>query len=392
MRSLSLNTLHALPSDPSNRVADDHRAAEFGHRLFFDTRLSANGAVSCASCHQPQRHFADGNTRGEGLGKSRRNTPSVVASAYSPWLTWDGGKDSLWSQALGPLEDPAEHGSNRVHVLRLVADDPEYRVAYEALFGSLPPLADHQRFPLAASPLHNERWQKAWRKMAASDRVLINQAFANLGKAIAAYQRRLLPTPARFDHYVDAVLSGDRARQSELFTATEIRGLRLFIGKGNCVDCHNGALFTNNEFHNTGVLSSPGELPDRGRAEGARSVIEDPFNCLGLFSDAPADACEELLYMRTGKELLGAVRTPSLRNVAATAPFFHKGQAKSLDDVLEHYNEAPPAIIGHNEAEPLGLRSWQLDSLAAFLRTLSSSASEDAKWLHPPPRPNPGAG
>ena len=103
LQSLSLYSLPALPADPSNAVADDLRAAKFGHRLFFDTRLSANGAVSCATCHQPTRRFSDSFQKGRGIGESARNTRSIVGSAYSPWQYWDGRRDSQWAQALSPL-------------------------------------------------------------------------------------------------------------------------------------------------------------------------------------------------------------------------------------------------------------------------------------------------
>jgi cytochrome c peroxidase len=377
LRSLTLSTLPPLPPDPSNALADNPQAAEFGRRLFFDTRLSTTGNVSCATCHQPQRHFTDGRSKGQAIATSNRNTLSIVGSAYSPWLYWDGRKDSLWSQALGPLEDPAEHGGNRLHYVRFIAS--EYRTAYENLFGPLPDLSDSQRFPAAATPAHNADWQTAWQAMSPNDRHLVNQSFANIGKAIAAYERRLLPTTSRFDIYVEAMLGGGETRQQQIFSEAEVHGLRLFIGKARCIECHNGPLFTNNEFHNTGVTTSPGELPDRGRSEGLHKVIADPFNCTGPYSDQPAESCLELRFVRTGKELVGAMRTPTLRNIADTAPFMHKGQMKNLSEVLEHYNQAPAAIIGHNEAEPLGLSRQELTELEAFLQTLSGSIAADTK-------------
>lgn len=147
LRSLSLNNLPPIPADPSNAVADDPRAAIFGHKLFFDTRLSANGAVSCATCHQPTRRFSDGFQKGRGIGLSGRNTRSIVGSAYSPWQYWDGRRDSQWAQALSPLEDPAEHGGNRMQFARFISVEPGYRAEYEALFGQLPDFSDRSRFP-----------------------------------------------------------------------------------------------------------------------------------------------------------------------------------------------------------------------------------------------------
>ena len=119
--SLSLSTLPPLPPDPSNAVADDPAAAEFGPRLFFDTRLSGNGKVACASCHVPERQFQDGSALGSGMGRTNRRTMPIAGTAYSPWLFWDGRKDSQWSQALGPLESLVEHGADRMQIARLVA-------------------------------------------------------------------------------------------------------------------------------------------------------------------------------------------------------------------------------------------------------------------------------
>lgn len=355
--SLWLERLPPLPPDPTNAVADDPRAATLGHQLFFDARLSANGMISCATCHQPIRHFTDGLPKGVALGMSKRNTPSIVGSAYSPWLYWDGRKDSQWSQALSPLEDANEHGSSRLQILSIIASVSDYRDAYEDLFGAPPDLTRVDE---------------------------IDRAFANVGKAIAAYERLLMPGESRFDRYVAHLEAGGHHLDQEILTPDEIRGLRLFIGEARCTECHNGPLFTNNEFHNTGLLSIPGEPPDRGRIDGVRFVLADPFNCLGEFSDDPLRTCGELRYVRTGSELIGATRTPSLRNIAVTAPFQSKGQFLTLAGVLEHYNRAPLAMIGHNEAKQLGLNDWELANLDAFLGTLVAPVAADPKWLTPP--------
>ena len=192
----------------------------------------------------------------------------------------------------------------------------------------------------------------------------------------------LLPGPSRFDDYVAALLSGDES--AEILDDQEILGLQLFIGDANCTQCHNGPLFTNHEFHNTGVISFPGDVPDKGRVQGIREAIENPFNCRGEFSDGSEADCNELEFARTGPELIGAFRTPSLRNLEGTAPFMHKGQIPTLAGVLRHYNEAPLAMIGHNEAKPLGLRRRQLRQLEAFLLTLDAPLAVNEKWLRPP--------
>ena len=385
LESLSIDSLPALPPDVSNAVADDPRAAEFGQQLFFDVRLSANGAVSCATCHQPGRNFTDGLPQGRGIGLSGRNTPSIVGTAYSPWLYWDGRRDSQWSQALSPLEDPAEHGEDRMHLVRLVAADDRYRDQYEALFGALPDFPDSDRFPQHAAPLDDPDLRQAWDSMAVEDRRAVNRAFSNIGKAIAAYERLIMPGPSRFDAYVRALSSDNPDGARAMLSREELLGLQLFIGEARCTECHNGPLFTNNEFHNTGPLSIPGHLPDRGRIIGVREVLTEPFNCLGEFSDDPQRNCPELTFVRSGIELVGATRTPSLRNLGGTAPYQHRGQVDTLAELLDLYNRAPLAMIGHNEAEPLGLGKRQLQWLEAFLLTLDAPLATDPKWLSRPP-------
>lgn len=347
LRSLWLESLPALPAAPGNAVADSPAAALFGQKLFFDTRMSANGSISCATCHQPERRFTDGLQKGQAIGTSKRNTPSIVGTAHSPWLYWDGRRDSQWSQALSPLEDSSEHATDRTRVVRLIAQDENYRATYESLFGALPELAK-------------------------ADEPAVNTVFANVGKSIAAFERTIMPTTSRFDRFVAAVADGDVEAQALLFTDDEKWGLRIFIGAGNCTQCHNGPLFTNNEFHNTGVISFSGEVPDKGRVVGIKQLLTNEFNCLGQYSDDANQQCAELIFARTGVELIGAFRTPSLRNLEHTAPFMHKGQIATIAAVLRHYNEAPDAMIGHNEAQPLGLSARELRQLEAFLKTLAA--------------------
>ena len=355
LRTLWIGSLGVLPPDPTNAVANDPRASELGHALFFDTRLSPSGTIACATCHRPELRFTDGMQKGRGVGQSKRNTPSIVGVAYSPWQYWDGRRDSQWAQALSPIEDAAEHGGNREHAVSAVTANDEFRQQYEAIFGLLPEPGDARG---------------------------TDTAFANIGKAIAAYERLIMPGPSRFDHYVEAVLSG--VEEQTLYSADEIAGLRLYIGKAACTQCHNGPLLTNYEFHNTGVLSFPGEVPDKGRAAGVRQVLADPFNCRGEFSDAADRSCAELEFARSGYEVLGAFRTPSLRNLEDTEPYMHKGQMFTLAEVLAHYNEAPLSMIGHNEAKPLGLNAVELMQLEAFLETLAAPLATDEKWLRPP--------
>jgi cytochrome c peroxidase len=364
LRSLTLAELETLPPDPSNRVADDPRAADLGRRLFFDTRLSSNGGVACSTCHQPDRGFQDGIALAKGIGTTARRTMPIAGAARSPFLFWDGRKDSLWAQALGPLESAVEHGGTRAQYAHLVAD--AYRREYEQIFGALPDLS---RVPRFAGPVTDPEGAAAWSALSSAQRDQVTGVFVNIGKAIAAYERRIELGASRFDKYMAALTSGQR--DQSILTDDEVAGLRLFIGKGNCTQCHNGPLFTNHEFHNTGVPPRPELATDHGRLTGAAAVLNDEFNCRSQWSDA-REPCSELAFMVTGEHTLDrGYKVPSLRNVAERAPYMDAGQFATLADVLDHYNRAPAAATGHNELRPLRLKAVELRQLEAFLRTLS---------------------
>jgi len=364
LRSMALAGLEPLPRDPTNRVADDPRAADFGRRLFFDTRLSANGRVACSTCHQPDRAFQDGKALATGVGITARRTMPIAGMARSPFLFWDGRKDSLWAQALGPLESPVEHGGTRAQYAHVIAD--AYARDYEQIFGSLPDLS---RVPRSAGPVSAREDASAWSGLTSAQREDVTRVFVNIGKAIAAYERRIEFGASRFDTYVAALTSG-QPQQSTL-TDEEVAGLRLFIGRANCTQCHNGPLFTSNEFHNTGVLPRPELAIDHGRLTGATAVLSDEFNCRSQWSDA-RERCAELEFMVTGDHTLDrAYKVPSLRNVADRPPYMDAGQFATLAQVLDHYNRAPTAVAGHSELRPLRLKPVELRQLEAFLRTLS---------------------
>lgn len=381
IRSLSIEQLPPLPSDTSNRVADIEASAELGQQLYFDTRLSGNRAVACATCHKPELMFTDALELAVGTGIGLRNTPSLVGIAYSPWYYWDGRKDSQWAQALAPLETSHEHASDRLQIVRLLNSDTGYQRRYAEVFGDLPAIPVS---PISASPLGSNEQQEAWNSLEQTQQQAISWAFANVGKALAAYQRKLMPGSTRFDAYTEALTQSDEVVANAMLTPSEIAGLRLFIGEAQCISCHNGPLLTNHEFHNTGVLSIADQLPSMGRYDGIRIARNDPFNCLGEFSDAIPSACVELRFARDDNSLVGAQKTPTLRNISMTAPYMHGGQLATLADVLEHYNEAPLSMLSHNEAKPLALRPVQLRQLEAFLRTLTAPLATEEKWLLPP--------
>lgn len=383
LRGLWIGSLPPLPPDPSNRYADDPRAAELGHKLFFDTRFSATGDVSCATCHQPELMFTDGLPLAQGVGTTDRKTMTIIGTAYSPWQFWDGRKDSQWAQALAPLESAVEHGGTRAMYAHLIAE--HYRAEYESIFGPLPDLSDPERFPASAGPVDDPAVRAAWEAMTQADRDAVTQVYVNMGKAIAAYERLIMPAPSRFDQYVDALLKGDKAAMQAALTDDEVAGLRLFIGRAECIKCHNGPLFTNNDFHNTGVPTAQGLSLDDGRASGVLKVINDEFNCLSKWSDAGENDCAELRFVTSeGEQLEAAFKPPTLRNVAGTAPYMHAGQYATLEEVLAHYNHPPVSPIGHNELEPLGLTQSEIEQIIAFLRALSGGVNAPDALLQAP--------
>ncbi|WP_372528378.1 cytochrome-c peroxidase [Piscinibacter sp.] len=382
LASLSLKRLPPVPVDPSNAVERLPAAVDLGRRLFNDARFSGNGAVSCASCHDPQKQFQDGLPVSHGVGTGSRRAMPIVGAGYSSWLFWDGRKDSLWAQALGPLEDAVEHGGNRTRYAHLVAEN--YRKEYEALFNAMPRFDGLTR---DAGPNGSATEKAAWTSMDLRQRENVSRVFSNMGKAIAAYEKSLQHEPSRLDRYVDAVLIGDPAAQG-LLRANEVRGLRLFVGKAQCVSCHNGPLFTDQQFHNTGVPPRDAAMPDRGRAAATAKVSGDEFNCLGLYSDAQPVACQELRFMVSDDAALeGAFKTPGLRGVAQRPPYMHAGQFTTLEHVVRHYLQAPHAATGHSElthrhasgtvgthAEraPIELTDAEAADLVSFLSTLST--------------------
>lgn len=382
--SMRLTEAGERPADPSNAYEQLPAAANLGKQLFEDAGLSRNGKVACASCHLPDAQFQDGRPRGQGVGAGHRRTMPVMGTAHSPFLFWDGRKDSLWSQALGPWEDGLEHGSNRVALVRWVR--AHYQDAYEQSFGTMPDLGP---LPEAASPNGTDAERTSWAGLTDSQRERINRVFANMGKAIAAYERNISYGESRFDRYAQAVAVGNRDGQ-QILNAQEVRGLRLFLNQGQCSTCHNGPLLTDHAFHNTGVPPVDGTAPDTGRAAGVRKLQQDEFNCLGRYSDARPEQCTELQFLVTDDpNLAGAFRTPSLRNVAARPPYMHSGQFSSLDQVIEHYAQSPAAIIGHSELarsddrnaqrRVIRLSPAQIQDVKAFLETLTGPVAGIAR-------------
>ena len=380
-RILELSPLGPPPADPSNAVADDDTAARLGQRLFFEKRLS-NGGVSCATCHVPQLGFSDGKQVSEGIGRGRRHTPSLWNVSYNRWFFWDGRADSLWSQALLPLENETEMAGDRLEAAHFLSRDPGLRAAYVSVFGPLPDLSDPGRFPAAGHPIpgrSDDPRNVAWSGMQGEDRAAVDRVFANMGKAIAAYERRLVSRRSKFDRFAEALRTGEND------TALSIparRGVKLFIGRARCRMCHGGPNFTDGEFHSTGVppLDAAGRI-DAGRYAGIALVLSSPFNLMGRLSDDRSENAGEMLrFLRRTPETWGQFKTPSLRNVARVAPYMHQGQLATLTDVLEFYSTragtADPGSNGEKILKPLHLSPEELDDLVAFLQALTDEAIE----------------
>jgi cytochrome c peroxidase len=281
------------------------------------------------------------------------------------------------------MESPVEHGGNRTLYAHLISE--YYADEYTALFGPLPDLSN---LPLNAGPVTDPQASANWETMSPQEKETVTRIYVNMGKSVAAYERHLIPGASRFDQYVDAVLKNDYKSANQTLTADEIAGLKLFIGEAHCTNCHNGPLFTNNDFHNTGIPVAENLPEDTGRAKGAQQVQSDEFNCLSSYSDAQPEQCSELNFLVIDEhQQERQFKPPSLRNVVERGPFMHAGQFATLEDVINHYNTAPAAPAGHSELEPLHLTQKQIDQIIAFLKTLDGSINADPNWLTQPDLP-----
>ncbi len=390
-RLLELSPVPAPPPDPTNAVYESEAAARLGQALFFDARLSADGSVSCATCHVPERDWSDGQPLARGLSSLPRHTMTLWNVAYNRWFFWDGRKDTLWSQALAPLEDPREHGTSRLEILHLLAEDPGYARAYRDVFGALPERSDPRRFPRAARPVPGEPEHPhavAWDGMNAADQEAATHAFVNVGKAIAAFERKLVAGPAPFDRFVAGLRSGDPAQLAAL-DESAMRGARLFVGKARCIFCHDGPSFTDLEFHDNRVPVGE-EGADPGRKLGLRRLRADPFNALGAHADdGGASGRLELGFLSDDSHGGKLFKTPTLRNVGRTAPYMHEGQFATLAEVVRFYNRlenAAPESPGERLVQPLGLDEREEADLVAFLESLGDEGTPPALST-PPPTP-----
>ena len=332
--------------DPSNRVSGNNAAVAWGEELFREPRLSRDGMVSCANCHQAARDFTDGLVRGKGITTVDRNTPTVANVRLNRWYGWDGAGDSLWAQSLRPMLDPREMGSDFGRIAAMVRGTPALANGYVRAFGGRPP-ADDEALAI------------------------------DVAKAIAAFQETIETGRTPFDDFRDALARGDRVAAARYPIAAQ-RGLAIFIGKGQCNVCHLGPAFSNGEFHDVGIphFLASGAV-DAGRYEGIKKLHANRHNLLGPYNDdRTRGTAMSTRYVEAQHRNFGEFKVPSLRNVARTAPYMHNGSLATLDDVIRHYSEIDENRLhadGERILKPLHLTPAERADLIAFLESLSDA-------------------
>ncbi len=307
---------------------------ELGRALYFDPRLSRDGTVSCATCHDASRAFTDQRPVSEGIGGAlgKRNAPTTMNAFFYQVLFLDGRVASLEEQAEFPPINPVEGGHpNRDAVVEAIRNDPDYQKRFQAAYGSEP-------------------------------------NYANMVRAIAAFERTLVFMDSPFD----AFLAGD----PEAISEPAKRGFALFNGEGRCVSCHqlftSNSLGTDNRFHNIGVAA---------RAQNFEELAARALEALR--EGGGAEAVDQLALQTDLSELgrflvskdradIGAFKTQGIRNVGITAPYMHDGSMRTLWDVMDHYNkggEPNPFLDGG--IEPLGLDEGEITDLVEFMFSMT---------------------
>ncbi len=334
----------SLQPDPSNRVSNDASAIALGAALFNDPLLSVDGAFACASCHDPEQAFTTTEARAFGRVLLDRNTPSLRNLAGLRWYGWGGKSDNLWAASLHPIIADEEMAHSKESLKAAISESP-YINDFEKTFGEI---------------------QKQDPEL-----VLVNTA-----KALSAFLETLITEPTQFDDFRDALERGDFAEAANYPEAAQ-RGLQLFLGRGNCVFCHNGPRFSNNEFHDAGVLYFLNEAEvDEGRFGGLNILLSSEYTLDGDWSDDPdTQGAWAVRGVRRNHSDFGVFRTPSLRGVAETAPYMHNGNFIDLDAVIRHYSEIDMERL-HADGEAilakLSLSEQEIADLVSFLVTLSS--------------------
>ena len=373
LKSLWIGSLPPQRADSTNRLSQDAKAARLGKKLFFDAKLSAPGTVSCASCHVPEMRFTDGKRVSFGTGATTRNAPTLLGAGYHSWFYWDGRRDSLWAQALTPIESVGEMDNNRTDAVRYVLQHAQYRREFLDLGGYSVDVQDQARYKPGAGPYAAEAGRNSWSSMRPEDRNAVNRAFADIGKLIAAYVEQLNYRASRFDEFAEALIEHGSERANPILSNDERKGLKLFLdaGRTQCLRCHNGPLFTNFGFHNIATGGFDGVTLDLGRMIGLQAALVDEFNCGGAYSDA--DQCSKLKFAADNHGGQGAFKVPGLRDVELTHPYMHDGRFADLFEVVRYYTEVPPPEAEPHEVPPLSLSEDEIGQMVAFLKTLTGT-------------------
>lgn len=379
----SMSPLPALPASPTNQYADDAAAATLGQKFYFEKdwsgplavasplgNIGETGKVSCRGCHDSETFDRPDNVA-VGINYHQRNAPGSVNSAYYDWVTWRGRFDSLWTLPRAVFEAGAIFASSRLQVAHIVYD--QYQAEYDAVFTTqtLDPRLDPNHADAADFPATGKPGDAAWDDMPAADKEIINRIVVNVGKALEAYQRKLVMGSSPFDAFV---------AETGSLTSSEQNGFKLFVGKAGCVDCHSGAFFSDQSFRNVGLEQTGPNVPanDDGRYDVIDAILADPFNGAGIYSDdvTAGQARLDTLEAKTD-ELRGRFRVPSVRNVELSPPYMHAGQIATLAELVDFYDEGggngttgtkDPLLV------PLNLTASEKADLVAFLESLTGAA------------------
>jgi cytochrome c peroxidase len=295
--------------DPSNRLSGNAAAAAWGAQLFGEPRLSSNGAVSCASCHQAERAFTDGLPKARGLVGVDRNTPSLADVRLQRWYGWDGAGDSLWAQSLRPMLDPCEMGGTVERIATTVRGNPGLAAGYRNVFGTAPPPDDEA-------------------------------VAVNVAKALAAFQETIESGRTPFDDFRDALARGDRAAAAR-YPLARSAASRSSSARASATCAMSAPLLERRipRRRQSRTSSRQGQV-DAGRFDGIRKLQANRYNLLGPYNDDPTRATAMSTRMSPAEHRnFGEFKVPSLRNVARTAPYMHNGSLATLADVVRHYSE-----------------------------------------------------
>lgn len=337
-----------MPPSWGNAKADDPDAALLGFAVFFDARMSRDQTVRCASCHVPERYFADGRPTAVGIDGhvAPRNSPSIHTAPWHRWQMWDGLADSLWSQAALPFENPKEMDLTRLELAERIGS--LHREGYEGIFGALP---DMTGWPARGRP-----GDEAFDQLEPATQHEVNRIMANVGKALEAYERRVAWRHGRFDAFV----TGDDAALSD----EERRGFAVFM-KSGCDACHSGPALSDDGFHRIGLPPAAGAQPERARAAALEALPASPFSSQGPFYDGEAPG--PLPTPVAADE--GAYRTPSLRSVGRTGPWGHNGTFERLGDIVDFHLKGGEGDVDE-KLKPVSLSADERAALLAFLLAL----------------------